>query len=52
MQRGSVTLSHVTFRRMQIPLKLTKNGAVTCEYDVLFSAGPLLSAVEAHLPFT
>lgn len=54
MQKGCITLSeHVTFGRMQITLRHTKTGATVFEYDQLFSAGLLLSAVVAfYLPFT
>lgn len=54
VQRGCITLSeHVSHSQMQITLKPAKTGATVFEYDVLFSAGLLLSAVVAfYLPFT
>lgn len=48
VQRGCITFSdHVTLGKMKITLRHTKTGATVFEYDQLFSAGLLLSAVVA-----
>ena len=54
VQKGCITLGeHVALGRMQITPRHTKTGATVFEYDQLFSAGLLLSAVLAfYLPFT